>query len=161
MSRYSFGVEARVGASPYSCLLAATSSLRSESISLFCKTEMTTIFRVLVKRIWRNTCKAGSTEQVFDMLWMPRKPILSEHSRTLGLVSASRGPRFSQSPVGRSPPRGPLTWGAEGALQALHQGLDLRHAVQRGVSSEEGVDFRSFVTMLTVGCHQPGKAMIN
>lgn len=54
-----------------------------------------------------------------------------------------------------------FTCGIKGSLQGLHKSLDFRHILLQGLSSEEGVDFGSFMTMFTIYCHQPGKSMIN
>lgn len=54
-----------------------------------------------------------------------------------------------------------FTCGIKGSLQGLHKSLDFRHILLQGLSSKEGVDFGSFVTMFTIYCHQPGKSMIN
>lgn len=54
-----------------------------------------------------------------------------------------------------------FTCGIKGSLQSLHKSLDFRHILLQGLSSKEGVDFGSFMTMFTIYCHQPGKSMIN
>jgi hypothetical protein len=38
--------------------------------------------------------------------------------------------------------------------------LDFRHIVEQGLSSEEGVDLGSFVTMLTIHCYQSGEEVV-
>lgn len=54
-----------------------------------------------------------------------------------------------------------FTCGVKRSLQRLHNGLDFRHILLQGLSSEEGVDLGSFMTVLTIYRHQPGKAVIN
>ena len=54
-----------------------------------------------------------------------------------------------------------FTCGIKGSLQGLHEGLDFRHVFLQGLASEEGVDFGSFMAMLTIHRHQPGKAMVH
>ena len=54
-----------------------------------------------------------------------------------------------------------FTCGIKGSLQSLQQGLDFRHVFLQGLTIEERVDFGSFMPMLTIHCHQPGKAMVH
>lgn len=80
----------------------------------------------------------------------PGHPVPQEQNKT--------DPPPDSSPL---TPRCCLTCRSEGSLQGLYEGLDFRHSIQQGLSWEERVDLGGFVAMLTINCHQPGKAVIN